>query len=129
MQSMIEADLGAEVSGFLIHGLIVLERGYIFTCMVLAAVCASLIDRRFFAAGIWSLTGAALTLLGLCHSYQLIGNAVDYLLVTSSGAQGAFVYRGPEIAVGYVLMAAVFVALGMYVRNARDPFTEDATHV
>jgi AGZA family xanthine/uracil permease-like MFS transporter len=39
--------LATEVTGFLIHALIVFERGYNFTCMILAAIAALLIDRRF----------------------------------------------------------------------------------
>src|SRR5207253_4744692 len=45
-----ERGLDSKVSGFLIHGLNILERGYIFTCMIMAAIAAFLIDRRFKAA-------------------------------------------------------------------------------
>ena len=118
IQSLMEADAAADVSGFMLHGLIVLERGYIFTCMVLAALSACLIDRRFFSATTWSLIGALVTLLGLCHAYQLIGNDLDYLLIFASGTEGAQLYRAYEIAVGYVLMAVVYFALGLYVHRA-----------
>ncbi|MBC8115171.1 MAG: NCS2 family permease, partial [Candidatus Saccharimonas sp.] len=68
-----------EVNGFLLHGLISLERGYIFTCMILAAISAFLIDRKFFTAGVWSLIAAAFAAVGLTHAYQLSGNGVDFL--------------------------------------------------
>ncbi|MHC4695124.1 MAG: NCS2 family permease [Planctomycetota bacterium] len=116
LQSMIEADIGAAVSGFVLHGLIVLEKGYIFTCMVLAAICACLIDRRFLWAAIWSLTGGAVTALGLCHAYRLVGNAADFLLVSATGSEGAILYRAPGIIVGYVLMAVVFIVMYVYAR-------------
>ena len=54
-QFLMEGDVNAvQLSGYGLHGLITLERGYIFTCMLLAALSAALIDRQFFAASIWS---------------------------------------------------------------------------
>jgi AGZA family xanthine/uracil permease-like MFS transporter len=121
MQSLLEAQAGIEISGFLLHGLIVLERGYIFTCMVLAAVCALLIDRRFYAAAIWSLVGTVVTGLGLSHAYQLSGNNVDFLLISARPPVGAMSYHAYDIAVGYALMAVVFAAIGLYSRlNSRN---------
>ncbi len=117
IQSLLEGDARAEVSGFVLHGLIVLDRGYIFTCMVLAAMCACLIDRRFFSAAVWSLVGMLMTLLGLSHAYQLSGNDVDFLLLLGSTREGAIVYRAYDIAVGYMLMACTFAALGRYVHR------------
>ncbi len=116
MQSLLEAQANIEVSGFLLHGLIVLERGYIFTCMVLAAVCALLIDRRFYAAAVWCLVGTVVTVLGLSHAYQLSGNNVDFLLISARTPEDAMSYHAYDIAVGYVLMALVFAAIGLYSR-------------
>ncbi len=124
MQSVIEGNPGTEVGGFLLHGLITLERGYIFTCMVMAAASACLIDRRFLRAGVWSLIGAVVTVLGLAHSYQLSGNSVDYLLVSVSAREGAFVFQAHGIAIGYVLMAVVFVAVGLHARRGHGSAVE-----
>ncbi len=101
-----------QLNGFLLHGLNILERGYIFTCMILAAISAFLIDRRFYHAAMWSVAGAMLTLLGLMHAYQLSGNQVDYLLAFASPAEGAFAYRAYPVAIGYLLMAGVFAVMG-----------------
>jgi AGZA family xanthine/uracil permease-like MFS transporter len=128
VQSLMEADANVGVSGFLLHGMIVLERGYIFTCMVLVAVSACLIDRRFFSATNWSLIGAVVTLLGLGHAYQLTGNDLDYLLLFTSGTEGALQYRASGIAIGYGLMAVIFFAFGIYTRSARAALL-DAHHV
>ena len=57
LQAVLSENLAAEASGFLIHGMIIMERGYIFTCMILAAVSAFLIDRRYSAAAAWSAVG------------------------------------------------------------------------
>ncbi len=118
MQSLLEVQADTAVSGFLLHGLIVLDRGYIFTCMILAALFACLIDRRFFIAAIWSLVGALVTVLGLSHAYQLSGNNVDFLLAFATVRDGALAYRAHAIAIGYVLMAVILVATGLYSRRS-----------
>jgi AGZA family xanthine/uracil permease-like MFS transporter len=105
--------INKEVNGFLIHGMIVLERGYIFTCMVLAAISAFLIDRRFKLAAVWSIAAAILTFTGLIHAYTLLGNVVDYYPVFAAADKDAFAYRGHAIGIGYVLMAVVFVLTGL----------------
>jgi AGZA family xanthine/uracil permease-like MFS transporter len=125
VQGLLEADIYADVSGFLIHGLIVLERGYIFTCMVLAALSACLVDRRFFAAALWSLVGVAATLLGLAHAYQVTGNDIDFLLLSVTPRPGAVAFHAYGIAVGYGLMALVFVVFGAVVRRGRNGVRED----
>jgi AGZA family xanthine/uracil permease-like MFS transporter len=129
------------VNGFLLHGLIVIERGYIFTCMILAAIAAFLIDREFFKAARWSLVAAAFTGTGLMHAFQVRGNDIDYLfnidvmarfvdparqLGLSSPAQGAYVYRAGALALGYLLLAAAFFVFGVYA--ARHPESESAGH-
>ncbi|UCC30353.1 MAG: hypothetical protein JSU86_19400, partial [Phycisphaerales bacterium] len=128
IQSLLTADAYAEVAGFLIHGLIVLERGYIFTCMVLAALSVCLIERRFFGASVWSFLGALVTLLGLSHAYQLSGNDVDFLLAFISVGEGAIAYRAYDVAIGYALMVVVFAALGFYFRQS-GAWLEKGGHV
>jgi AGZA family xanthine/uracil permease-like MFS transporter len=129
------------VNGFLLHGLIAIERGYIFTCMILAAIAAFLVDRRFFRAGSWALVAAAFTGVGLMHAFQVQGNNVDYQfnldrLAAGMGLAGRFVpaapppealvYRGLAVALGYLLMAAAFFAFGCYA--ARRPPDDSAGH-
>jgi AGZA family xanthine/uracil permease-like MFS transporter len=123
IQSLIEADFSSEVGGFLLHGLIIWERGFIFTCMVLAAAAACLIDRRFFTASLWVLAGVVVTLLGLAHTYQISGNSVDFLLIFATPADGALSYRAYDIAIGYAMMAAIFIAIGLYSYQPSDTKT------
>ena len=118
MQELLTANPLADLNGFWLHGLIVLERGYIFTCMIIAAVSALLIERRFYQAAAWSLVGTVVTLIGLAHSYQLVGNSLDYLLVGAKVQEGALAYRGYDIAIGYALMAVIFVVVGLYARSS-----------
>lgn len=116
--------LNTQLNGFLLHGLNTLERGYIFTCMILAAISAFLIDRRFYHAACWAVAGAVLTLLGLMHAYQLSGNTVDYLLAFTAPAEGAFSYRAYPLVIGYLLMAGVFTAIGYLARDQQDILTD-----
>jgi AGZA family xanthine/uracil permease-like MFS transporter len=142
-QALTQAGVSADtlVNGFLLHGLIAIERGYIFTCMILAAIAAFLIDRRFFRAGMWSLVGAAFTGLGLMHAFQVSGNNIDYLFnldvlaakldpLSRFGlaelAGDALTYRALPLALGYLLMAAVFFAFGVYAM--RHPQSESVAH-
>jgi AGZA family xanthine/uracil permease-like MFS transporter len=142
-QALVETKTAAEtmVNGFFLHGLIAIERGYIFTCMILAAIAAFLVDRRFFRAGGWSLVAATFTGLGLMHAFQVQGNNVDYQfnldrLAAGMGLAGRFVpaapppealtYRAFPVALGYLLMSAAFFAFGFYA--ARRPPDDSAGH-
>ncbi len=126
MQDLLVADPAVDVNGFLLHGLITLERGYIFTCMILAAISAVLIDRKFYTAAVWSLIGALFAGIGLTHAYQLVGNNLDFLFVVASPAEGALAFRAVGIAIGYVSLALAFTAFGIY--HARKPDAELVEH-
>lgn len=108
------------VNGFFIHGLNIMERGFIFTCMIMSAVAAFLIDRRFGHAAAWSLAAAVLTLFGLMHAYQLKGNTLDFLPLFTAPADGAFAYRAFPIAIGYALMAGLFALIARRERGRDD---------
>jgi AGZA family xanthine/uracil permease-like MFS transporter len=142
-QALVETKAAADtmVNGFFLHGLIAVERGYIFTCMILAAIAAFLVDRRFYRAGSWALVAAAFTGVGLMHAFQVQGNNVDYQfnldrLAAGMGLAGRFVpaapppealvYRAFPVALGYLLMAAAFFAFGLYA--ARRPPDNSAGH-
>lgn len=125
MQDAITATLparSADVSGFLLHGLLLMERGYIFTCMLLAALAASLVDRKFFVAAIWAGLAAVFTCCGLMHAYQLQGNTLDFLFripgvsTIGAAAPGALVYRATGVACGYAMISVAILAYGFYFR-------------
>ncbi|HUU83060.1 MAG TPA: NCS2 family permease [Phycisphaerae bacterium] len=117
-----QAGLRTEANGFLIHGMNLLSSGYIFTCMILAAVSAYLIDRKFLSAGVWALAGALLTAIGLMHAYRISGNEVGFQFIfTDPPAAGeGLAFDGLRIAVGYVLMALLFFAFEVYRRRRGD---------
>ncbi|MCA9087333.1 MAG: NCS2 family permease [Planctomycetaceae bacterium] len=111
------------VNGFLVHGLLLMERGYIFTCMILAAAAACLIDRKFGAAAIWMVVAAVCTFLGMMHAYQVypIPGAniaiFDYLFRFMAPVSGAYAYRADDIVVGYLLSALTYWLVGRWARN------------
>ena len=115
-QFLMDGDVNAvQLAGYGLHGLITLERGYIFTCMVVAALSAALIDRQFFAASIWSALAVVTTVVGLTHSYAVTGSAIDYLMIwKQSPPIEATLYRAYDIAAGYLIMALIFLGLGFY---------------
>lgn len=107
IQDLLVANPNTEVNGFLVAGLITLERGYIFTCMILSAMTACLIDRRFYAAAVWCLLAAVGTFTGLMHAFQLQGNVVDYYLILESVPESAYRYPAVGIGLGYLGMGVV----------------------
>ena len=118
LQDLLSVDARANVNDFVLHGMISLQQGYIFTCMILAAISAFLIDRRFMAAGAWSLIGAFCAGIGLTHAYQLNGNIVDFLFAfTGPTLENSLSYRSWNVAVGYLLMSVAFFAFGAYCRG------------
>jgi len=79
-----------------IDGLIRLERGFMFTSMIWAAISAHIIDRHFHKAGIWAFIAVVLSCFGLIHAYQL----------TASGTAYHFGFLvSPAITFGYCLLA------------------------
>jgi AGZA family xanthine/uracil permease-like MFS transporter len=93
---------------FAIHGMISLERGFIFTSMILASIGVGLIERRFERAALWSLAAAVLSACGIIHAYELTPAGV----VSRFGLPAA-----PDFAVAYLMIAAVFFAVGRIARR------------
>ena len=95
-----------------IHGMISLERGFIFTSMILASISVFLIERKFLMACIWSLGAAFLSFVGIIHAYELTPNGV--VSVFRCGAASDF-------AIGYCSFAILFIAIHFYMHgNERE---------
>jgi AGZA family xanthine/uracil permease-like MFS transporter len=119
MQEILAHSSHQELQGYLLEPMIILDRGYIFTCMILAAISAFLIDRKFVTAGVWALIGALFAGLGLTHAFQLIGNVFDFLYAFSSPKEGWTAYRAWPVMIGYLLCAAMFFAFGAHFRRLK----------
>jgi len=83
----------------LVHGMFTLEQGFILTAMVLSAATVYIIERKFLAAALWCLIGAALSACGLVHSYLWAPGDTEISLRPAW-----------PLAAGYLVMGAVFVA-------------------
>ena len=127
MQEILTATANHELQGYLLEPMIILDRGYIFTCMILSSISAFLIDRKFFTAGVWSLIGALFAGLGLTHAYQLIGNVFDFLYVFRDPQPGWMAYRAWPVMIGYLLSAVTFFGFGFHFRRKGTP-TERIEH-
>lgn len=92
-------------AGVVYHGMEVLGSGAILVSMILAAVCAFVIDRKFKEASYYSLFGAVCSFFGIIHS-PVMGVGV-----------------GMAPAVGYVLIAAL--CYGMAVYNPQENVISD----
>ena len=91
-----------------IHGMISLERGFIFTSMILASISVFLIEKKFLLACIWSLGAAFLSFVGIIHAYELAPNGI--VSVFGCGAASDF-------AIGYCSFAVLFIAIHFYMRG------------
>jgi AGZA family xanthine/uracil permease-like MFS transporter len=104
-KSLFEIGLAPFAQSPAIHGMISLERGFIFTSMILAAIGVALIERQFVKAGTWSLAAAALSALGVIHAYKL----------TPGGITSRFgLLAAPEFFAAYLMLALLFWAVGVY---------------
>ena len=108
-KSIFDTGLAPFAQSLAIHGMISLERGFIFTSMILAAIGVALIEREFAKAGGWSLAAALLSALGIIHAYQ----------VAPGGITSRFgVFAAPEFVWAYLCLALLFFAVA---RAARRP--------
>ena len=107
-KSLYEAGLAPFAQSLAIHGMISLERGFIFTSMILAAIGVFLIERQFFRAAFWSLAAALFAAVGIIHAYEL----------TPGGVATRFGFvASPEFTVSYLLLSVLFLAVGWWERK------------
>lgn len=116
--------------------------GFVITGMIVSAITAFLIDRRFKTAGTWCLIAAIVTLLGFHHAYRIEPGKYEYtpreLLVWQrtepafdgtalhlDAPPGTFFHRGYRIAAGYALAAAMCFFIEA-MRRRRSGFADIA---
>ncbi len=108
-KSLFEAGLSPFAQQLAIRGMISLERGFIFTSTILAAIGVFLIEREFFRAAFWSLAAAFLAAVGIIHAYDL----------TPEGVASRFgLFAAPEFTVSYLLFFLLFLGIGFWEQNA-----------
>jgi AGZA family xanthine/uracil permease-like MFS transporter len=82
-----------------IVGAFALEQGFIFTSMIAAAATVAIIERRFRIAAAWCAAAAALSIVGVMHSFQWTPGDTAILLAPAW-----------PWAIGYASMALIFLA-------------------
>lgn len=93
-----------------LNGILALEKGFIFTSMILAAMAVHLIERSFGKAALWAGIAAVLSFLGIIHSYEITpGGTVSCLGLGMA----------PEFSGGYLAMAVLFGLIGFWNKTAR----------
>jgi len=104
-----EALPGFAAASFYVKGMIALDQGFLLSSMLLAAMVAFVIDRRWVPAATCALVSAALAFLGIIHGYSI--SPTDGV-VSPHIAWGA----APDFALAY---AAAGIALLCGARLAR----------
>lgn len=125
LQQVLSANLFTEVNGFLVHGMVVMERGFIFTCMILSAICACLIDSKYRSAAIWSVIAAIFAFCGLTNAYEIMGNDIHFRLAFTEDNLSGVTYHATGIGIGYLLFAVIFLILGGFKDKPLSPEAEE----
>lgn len=112
--------------------------GFIITCIIISAVSAFLIDRKFKAAGIWCIVAMLMTLLGFQHAYRVEpGRPTPQELLAWQRPEalfegtnlhlslppGTFVHRGYQLAAAYGV--AAMLLFGIHWMRKRNKGFED----
>jgi len=112
-------------SGTFIDGGFALEQGTFYCALILATVTVLIIERRLLAAAGWALAAAALSLLGLMHSWRFTTSdtvsaipLLDRLTHVSHGDGSLF--PAATYAVGYAGIALVLVLARWFTEPEKD---------
>ncbi len=93
-----QAAKGIPINGAM--GMLALEKGFIFSSMILAAVSVFLIEKDFLKACVWSAAGMVLAFFGIIHTFKFMGNETSSVIGWNAGGEFAF---------GYLCFALVFL--------------------
>ena len=90
-------------------GLLALERGFIFTSMLLAAMTVCLIDRHYRAAAGWAGVAGLCSFTGIIHGYSITPDAV----INAYGPTVAWPFT-----LGYLTVSLLFWLLGRHAQRS-----------
>jgi len=101
---------------FPITGMISLERGFIFTSMILAAMTASLLDGKFRIAANWAFAAGLFSAIGIIHGYRV----TDTAIINAYGPETTW----PFI-IGYLVIGGCFWLLGVNQNNGQTDLKDE----
>jgi len=107
-------DSFVSIRGFFADGMFALGQGYIYSCMVIAAVVYYVIEQRLVAAAAWSFIGLLLSLIGFTHSYEIVGNDVISKLAIP-------IPVWTKWTTGYAIMTLIFLSAPLFTRKNDAP--------
>jgi AGZA family xanthine/uracil permease-like MFS transporter len=92
---------------------------WIVVTLILAALSAALIDRKYTAAAIWAGVGTMLTFIGVLHAYRLEGSTLrELFLWQAAPPEAGYSYRAFPVAVGYGLATVLLILAAIGARRA-----------
>ncbi|MEM1057904.1 MAG: NCS2 family permease [Verrucomicrobiota bacterium] len=100
-----------------IEGIISLDRGFLLTSMIYAAVLVFVIERRFGLAAVWMLGAAVLAAFGFLHAYELTPAGVQNVMGLVE-RDGWWQPAAPVFTAVYLASAALLAALWRRERGA-----------
>ena len=104
-----QAEAGIPINGF--YGLLALEKGFIFSSMILAAISVFLIEKEFLKASLWSIAAALLSFFGIIHTFEFSENETVSVIGWNAGGKYAF---------GYLSFAVVFMIFHLWKSGNKD---------
>lgn len=91
-----------------IIGIISLERGFIFTSMILSSIFVFLIDRQFLKASYWAIIASILSYIGIIHAYKITQQGILYKFG---------LYAAPQFVISYLCLAFLFFTFHFYTKK------------
>ncbi len=120
-----------------VYALVGANSGFVITAMMISAISAFLIDRRFRAAGVWCLLAAMLTLLGFQHAFRVepgqFSLTPQELMIWQRPEQWfagtklfatfpphTFLHRGNRIALAYAIAGIMLLVVARLRRKGKS---------
>jgi AGZA family xanthine/uracil permease-like MFS transporter len=93
---------------------------WILVTLILSALGAALIDRRYATAAVWSGLAAVLTAVGLLHACEVDGNMTRALFAwQEASSSSAHAMRAWPIAAGYAALAVILILVARSLRRVQ----------
>ncbi len=93
-----------------VGGILSLYQGFLLIAIILSAILAHVVDRKFVRAAVWSFIGAGLSCIGLIHAYEL----------TPSGLHGSLQWMAaPWFVFAYATLGVLLLVMGKISKPLR----------
>jgi AGZA family xanthine/uracil permease-like MFS transporter len=107
-------------AGTYIDGGFALEQGAFFSALMLSAATVFIIERRLLVAAGWMTAAAALSLLGLMHSWRFLGSdtvgSLPLLDQLTGSVRPGTLFPAAAFALGYLILAAILCAAKWFTK-------------